>query len=77
MKAVVARTGFVPHLFFDSETGVVSNQIKERIDRAHPDDDSYMTNSVYFYADSVIYNTRYGTIKIDDKTGKPIDSVSD
>lgn len=77
MKTVFANTGFVPHLFFDPETGAVSNQIKERINRTHPEDDSLMTNSVYFYADSIIYSTRYGTLKIDDKTGEVIDPIND
>lgn len=70
MKHIFEKAGFTEHLFYDPETDSVSNRIKERINLNFPDDDSKMTNSIYYNANSILNETRLGSDMIDSKTGQ-------
>lgn len=69
MRRVFEKTGFQEHFFRDPETGDVSNRIQERINLEFPDDDAKMTNSVYYYANSLLMATRLGAEMADSETG--------
>lgn len=65
MRHILEKAGFREHLFYDSVTGVASNRIAERINPNFPEDDAKMTNSVYYYANSLASETRLGAVQVD------------
>lgn len=69
MRHVFEKTGFTIRHFTDPDTKKVTNFIKERIHPNFPNDDSKMTNSVYYYANSILAETRLGAISLDGLTG--------
>lgn len=77
MRRVFEKTGFRQHLFYDPETGDISNCIRERVDRDFPNDESKMTNSVYFYANSLLTETLFGAYLMDSKTKQVHDPDAD
>lgn len=58
MRHVLHKCEFQPYLFFDPETRLESNKIRERIDINDPKNEQAMTNSVYFYCNSVMNRFR-------------------
>ena len=60
MRRVLETNGFSPKYFFDAQTGIVTHIIRERIDPSDPENKALWTNSVYYFADSLL-----STIKID------------
>lgn len=58
MRHVFHKCGFQPHLFFDPETLLESNKIRERIDVNDPENEQVMTNSVYYYCNSIMNRFR-------------------
>lgn len=70
MKHVFEITGFRKRYFTDPDTNKVTSFIKERINPEFPDDDSKMTNSVYYHASSLLAETRLGAISLDGSTNR-------
>lgn len=54
MRHVLEKCGFQPHYFFDPVTQLLTNKIRERIDVYQPDNQQAMTNSVYYFANSLL-----------------------
>lgn len=54
MRHVLEKCGFQPHYFFDPETQLLTNKIRERIDVDQPENKQAMSNSVYYFANSLL-----------------------
>lgn len=70
MRHVFEITGFTRRHFTDPSTNRVADSIKERINPDFPEDDSKMTNSVYYHANSLLAETRLGAISLDGLTNR-------
>jgi len=58
MRCTLLKCGFQDNDFFDPETGIKTNKIRERIDVAQPENRQAMTNSVYYYCNSLMCRMR-------------------
>lgn len=54
MRCTLLKCGFKENDFFDPETGINTNRIRERIDPVQPKNVQLMTNSVYYYCNSLM-----------------------
>lgn len=72
MRRVFENTGFIKRHFTDPNTNTMTDSIKERINPVFPNDDTKMTNSVYYYANSILAETRLGAISLDSLTGQTL-----
>lgn len=70
MRRVFEKTGFKEHLFCDEDGKETSNRIRERYNPKFPNDTTKLTNSVYYYASSLLTETRLGASLIDSVTKK-------
>lgn len=70
MRRVFEKTGFKEHLFCDEDGKETSNRIRERYDPNFPNDTTKLTNSVYYYANSLLTETRLGASLVDSVTKK-------
>lgn len=70
MRRVFEKTGFKEHLFCDEDGKETSNRIRERYNPEFPNDTTKLTNSVYYYASSLLTETRLGASLIDSVTKK-------
>lgn len=61
------KTGFKPNFFYDRTTKQRSNKIRERYHPDYPQNLKYLTNSVYYIADSVLASILRGVIIYDQK----------
>lgn len=62
MKHIFEKIGFQETLFYDPSTGESSNRIRERINPDFPDDESKMTNSIYYHIISIMEETKLGAV---------------
>ena len=62
MKHVFEKIGFQETLFYDPNTGESSNRIQERINPDFPDDESKMTNSIYYHIISIMEDAKLGAV---------------
>lgn len=58
MRCTLLKCGFKDNDFFDPETGIKTNKIRERVDSAQPENRQLMTNSVYYYCNSLMCRMR-------------------
>lgn len=70
MRRVFEKTGFKEHLFCDEDGKETSNRIRERYNPKFPNDTTKLTNSVYYYANSLLTETRLGASLVDSVTKK-------
>ena len=60
MKKVLTNTNFKENYFHNPETGIETNRIRERINPDFPQDKEKMTDSVYYYTQSLTYEILKG-----------------
>lgn len=53
MRNVLTKIGFKENLFYDPEQHIVTNLINERINPLYPDNKEMLSNSAYYYIDSL------------------------
>lgn len=58
MRCTLLKCGFQDNDFFDPETEIKTNKIRERIDVTQPENRQAMTNSVYYYCNSLMCRMR-------------------
>ena len=58
MRCTLLKCGFHDNDFFDPETEIKTNKIRERIDVTQPENRQAMTNSVYYYCNSLMCRMR-------------------
>ena len=63
MRNTFSSTNFTQIQYYDSRLSKRTSTVKERIDPAHPDDTNYDTDSVYYFAESLLVRAYRAVLK--------------
>ena len=58
MRKALESCNFQPNYFQDKAAGIETCLVRERIDPTAPTDDAKLTNSIYYYANSLLFDVR-------------------
>ena len=72
MRRTFDTTGFTGIKYYDPQTDKTTNKIAERIDLMHPEDKSKDTNSVYYFAESLMAMAFYSKANADKQSKEHI-----
>lgn len=67
MRKTLENCGFTINYFYDKGSKVYTGFVRERIDKTDPQNMLKLTNSVYYYANSLLFGVRCAAEKSNNK----------